>query len=84
MELTVSKLSLSLSLSLSLIYLNACELTPMLILRCQSRVLYVISSIIVKENNKIKMMLIITGNDNLDVILLLKLAYFWLICRNWI
>jgi len=48
----------------------------MLILRCQSRVLYVISSIIVKENDKIKMMLIITGNDNLAVILLLKLAYF--------
>ena len=64
MELTIPKSSLSLSLSLSLSY-NACELTSMLILRCQSGVLYVMYSIIVKENDKTKMMLIITKKDNL-------------------
>ena len=64
MELTIPKSSLSLSLSLSLIY-NACELTSMLILRCQSRVLYVMYLIIMKENDKTKLMMIITRKDNL-------------------
>ena len=47
----------------------------MLILRYQCRVLCVIYSIIVKEKIKTIMMLIITGQDNLAILLLLLLAY---------
>ena len=69
MEMTIPNISLS--LSLCLIYLNASESISIVILRYQCRVFCVIHSIIVKEKIITIMMLIITGQDNLAVLLLL-------------